>query len=226
MVVAPQASAAEGSLSRYLRRPVRPGPTFVDHGVLQLDAAGGWPHLYRVGLSLGVLDHLTIGATAHWLPSEKAPRVAPVVAIAFYRGPVMEVGARYFWSLHPPPVQDLDPTTPSFQRSAQWLLGTASFGQAAITAGFDVGVVRARVSDPGMDPTEDGQNPSVMQWRFGGGMHLRAGTRRWGFTAQVLVPQVFAELRFDVRFGLFEQRSRGGWRPSGVVEDWDRSAGY
>lgn len=225
MVVAPEASAADGTLSRYLQRPVRPGAHFVDHGVLQASVAGGWPHRYRLGLSLGVLDHLTLGATAHWLPGQAAPRFAPELALAAYRGPMLEVGARYFWSLYPPPAQDLDATTPSFQRSAQWLLGTASFGQAAVTAGFDLGVVRARVTDEGQDPTSQANNPSVIQWRFGGGLHLRAGTHRWGFTAQVLVPQVMAEIRFDVRFGLFEKRAKGGWRPSGIVEDWDRPSG-
>lgn len=221
----PTARAADGPLSRYLQRPVRPGPHFVDHGVLQPTVAGGWPHRYRLGLSLGVLDHLTVGATAHWLPSERAPKVSPEIAVAFYRGPMLEVGAWHFWSLYPPPVDDADPSTLSFQRSAQWFLATASFGQAAVTAGFDVGVVRARLSDESKDPTVDGNNPSVVRWRMGGGMHLRAGTRRWGFTAQVLVPQVMAELRFDVRFGLFEKRARGGWRPSGVIEDWDRPTG-
>jgi len=226
MTVAPRASAKDGSLSRYLERPVRPGANFVDHGVLQVAAAGGWPHRYRLGLSLGVLDHFTLGATAHWLPGQAAPQVAPVIALAFYRGPLLEVGARHFWSLYPPPLDDFDPTTRSYQQQAQWVLGTASFGQAALTAGFDVGAVRARVNDPGMDPDERGNNPSVVNWRFGGGLHLRAGTRRWGFTAQVLVPQVLAELRFDVRFGLFEKRSRGGWHPRGVVEDWDRPVGW
>lgn len=225
-LVAPEASAAEGALSRYLQRPVRPGPRFVDHGVLQPTVAGGWPHRYRLGLSLGVLDHFTLGATAHWLPGQAAPRFAPEVALAFYRGRMLEVGAWHTWSLYPPPIDDVDPATPSFQRTAQWFLGTASFGQAALTAGFDIGVVRQRVSDEGQDPTEQGDNPSVINWRLGGGMHLRAGTRRWGFTAQLLVPQVMAELRFDVRFGLFEKRARGGWKPSGVVEDWDRPAGY
>jgi hypothetical protein len=82
--------------------------------------------------------------------------------------------------------------------------------------------VRARVNDPAQDPAPDTTNPFVTHWRFGGGLHLRAGTRRWGFTAQVLVPQVLAELRFDVRFGLFEKRSKGDWRPRGKPEDWDR----
>lgn len=213
-----------GRLSRYLQRPVRYGAHFLDHGVLQAAVAGGWPHRYRVELSLGLLDHLTIGATAHWLPSEPRPRVSPVVALAILRGRYYEFGAWHFWSLYPPPRDDVDPATPSYQRAAQWILATASFGQAWLTGGFDAGVVRERVNDPGMDTAPDTSNPFVTRWRFGGGLHLRAGTRRFGLTAQVLVPQVLAELRLDVRFGLFEKRSRGGWKPYGMAEDWDRGA--
>lgn len=214
----------DGPLMRYLERPVRPGPHHVDHGVLQAAIAGGWPHLYRLELALGLLDHFTIGATTHWVPGQRAPQVSPVVAIAFFRNHLFETGVRHFWSLYPPPVSDFDPTTPSFQRSAQWLLAHGSFGQALVTGGFDAGVVRARDNDPGMDPDDQGNNPSITRWRFGGGLHLRVGTRRWGFTAQVLVPHVLAELRLDLRFGLFERRHKGGWRPAGIVEDWDRPA--
>ncbi len=218
------AGRGDRSLSTYLQRRVRSGPHFIDHGVLQVDVAGGWPHLYRLGLALGVLDHLSLGVTAHWLPRQSRPAISPVVAVAFYRNRLLAVGARHFWSMHPPPVTDFDPQTPSYQRTAQWTLGTASFGQRWITAGFDAGVVRARIDDPSLDPDTDGNVPPVSIWRFGGGLHMRVGTRRWGFSAQVLVPQAFAELRLDVRFGLFERRSRGGWKPTGVVEDWDRSA--
>lgn len=215
---------AEGRLSRYLQRPVRYGAHFLDHGVLQPAVAGGWPHGYRVELSLGLLDHVTLGATAHWLPSQPRPQVSPVVAIAFIRGRLFECGAWYFWSLFPPPRDDFDPATPSYQRRAQWLLATASFGQAWLTGGFDAGVVRARVDDPAQDPAPDTSRGFVTRWRFGGGLHLRAGTRRVGVTAQVLVPHVLAELRLDVRFGLFEKREKGGWKAPGKPEDWDRGA--
>jgi hypothetical protein len=214
----------EGRLSQYLQRPVRFGAHFLDHGVLQPAVAGGWPHGYRVELSLGLLDHLTVGATAHWLPGQARPQVSPIVAIAILRGRLAEFGVWHFWSLFPPPRDDIDPATPSYQRRAQWWLATASFGQAWLTGGLDAGVVRTRVNDPGQDPAPDTTNPFVTRWRFGGGLHLRAGTRRFGFTAQVLVPDVTAELRFDLRFGLFEKRSRGDWKVRGVPEDWDRGA--
>lgn len=214
----------DGRLSVYLQRPVRFGAHFVDHGVLQVAGAGGWPHGYRLELSLGLLDHLTLGATAHWLPGQSQPQVSPMVAVAILRGRLAEFGVWHFWSLFPPPKDDLDPLTPSYQRSAQWFLATASFGQAWLTGGLDAGVVRARVNDPAQDPSPDTTNAFVTRWRFGGGLHLRAGTRRWGFTAQVLVPHVLAELRFDVRFGLFEKREKGGWTVNGIAEDWDRGA--
>ena len=213
-----------GRLSQYLQRSVRYGARFLDHGVLQPAIAGGWPHAYRVELSLGLLDHLTIGATAHWLPGQRRPQVAPIVAIAILRGRLYEFGVWHFWSLFPPPRQDLDPTTPSYPRRMQWYLATASFGQAWLTGGLAAGGGRARQNDPAKDPAVDTTNPSTIRWRFGGGLHLRAGTRRWGFTAQVLVPDLHAELRFDLRFGLFEQRSKGGWKPHGMAEDWDRGA--
>jgi len=222
--VSPAEAPHGGRLSRYLQRPVRFGARFVDHGVLQAAVAGGWPHGYRVELSLGLLDHVTLGATSHWLPGQPRPRVSPIVAIAILRGRFFEFGAWHFWSLFPPPRDDVDPATPSYQRTAQWFLATASFGQAWLTGGLDAGAVRARMNDPGQDPAPDTTNPSKNRWRFGGGLHLRAGTRRWGFTAQVLVPHLTAELRFDLRFGLFEARSKGGWRVYGKVEDWDRGA--
>jgi len=218
----PDMPAGEGRLARYLERPVRLGMHHVDHGVLQVAVAGGWPHLYRLELSLGLLDHLTLGVTTHWLPRQARPRFAPVIAVAFFRNHLFEAGVRHFWSLYPPPTVDADPSTPSYPGLAQWTLAHGSFGQAWVTGGFDAGVVRARVDDPGQDPDAMANNPSITTWRFGGGLHLRAGTRRFGVSAQVLVPQVFAELRLDVRFGLFERRTHGGWRPHGVVEDWDR----
>lgn len=209
-------------LRRYLTRDLAHSARFLDHGVLQVGVAGGWPHLYRVELSLGLLDHLTVGATAHWLPDQAVPQWSPKVALAFYRWRRFEFGAHYLQTMYPPPEDDADPQTPSFQERAHWVLSTASFSMAWITAGFDAGAVRAVEKDPGKDPTEDGLNPSIHRWRFGGGVHLRAGTRRWGFTANLLLPHLTAELVFDLRFGLFEFRRRGGWRPSGIVWASDR----
>ena len=204
--VAPR-TRARVARENYLTRDLAFSPYYVDHGVLRAAVAGGWPHLWRVELALGLLDHLTLGLTTHWLPGQPTPQVSPVVAIAFWRARRFEVGAHYFASLYPPPRDDDD-----FQRRSDWILASASFSQQWLTAGFDVGVVRGIERDAARDPDDDGRQPLTVRWQPGTGLHLRAGTRRWGFTARALWPYLHAELIFDVRFGLFELRPRGGWR--------------
>jgi hypothetical protein len=214
---------SEGKLRRYLSRPVMFSPRHLDHGIISVAAAGGWPHLYRLELSIGFLDHLTVGATAHWLASQDAPGWSPKVALAFWRGRYFEAGAHYFQSMYPPPVLDADPDTPSFQRRVHWFLFSSSIGQRFISAGFDIGAAYTLDDDPSV-MVEDGDLDNPSRWRtiFGGGLHLRAGTRRWGFTANFLAPRLFAELAFDVRFGAFEARPKGGWKEPEVVYSTDR----
>lgn len=214
----PQTSA----LRRYLTRPVPYSARFIDHGVLQVSAAGGWPHLYALRVQLGLFDHVGLGVQAHWLPGQSVPQVSPEASVAFLRLRIVEWGAHYKQTLYPEPEVDGDPTTPSFPQRDHWLLTSLGLGNHWISGGFDFGVVRARIKDPGQDPPEPDVNPSVIRWKLGGGLHLRAGTRRWGFTASVLAPQLMTELAFDVRFGLFEMRRKGGWRPAGVVYSGDR----
>jgi hypothetical protein len=206
----------------YLTRPLNPSARNLDHGVLQVAAAGGTPHLYRIELALGLFDHLSLGVTAHWLPDQSRPFVSPRVAIAFYRWRWIELGALHFWSMFPPPVVDVDPATPSFQRSAQWVLATAAFSQRFLSGGVDVGAVRARELDDREDPGPNLENRSTVRWHFGGGLFLRGGTRRWGITAQAHLPQLTAEIVLDVRFGAFELRPRGGWNPREVIWSTDR----
>ncbi len=220
-----QASPSEpapSGLRRYLTRAMPYSARYLDHGVLQLSGAGGWPHLYAVRLHLGLLDHLTVGVQSHWVPGQRTPQVGPEVALAFVRLRWLEWGGTYKQTLYAPPERDGDPTTPSFQQRDHWLLTSVSLSNLWLSGGFDFGLVRATVKDPGMDPPDPDTNPSIVRWRLGGGLHLRAGTRRWGFTANVLAPQLMAELAFDVRFGLFEMRRRGGWKPRGVVYSSDR----
>jgi hypothetical protein len=220
---APAVETAPRPLRRVLTRPVLFSARHLDHGVLGVGLAGGWPHLYRLELGLGILDHLTIGATAHWLPSQPAPRWSPKVAVAFWRGSSFEAGAHYFQSLIPPPPAVADPRTPRFQRSVHWVLATASISQRFITAGFDIGAARSLDPDPSvMVPEGEPATVARARWLFAGGLHLRAGTRRWGFTANMLAPRLYAELAFDVRFGVFEQRPRGGWKDPEVVYSTDR----
>ncbi len=217
---------AGSGLHRYLRREVAPSARYLDHGVVDVTTAGGWPHLYRLGLSLGLLDHLTIGATAHWLPRQTAPGWSPTGSIAFWRGRFIEAGASYHQSLHPPPALDDDPETPSFVQRTHWVLGALTFNQAWISGGFDLGMVRAREIDRRAGNSADLDRPYVVRHRLAGGLHARFGTRRWGVTVHALWPRLEAELALDVRFGLFEMRRKGGWWPARPGERLYRRTNY
>lgn len=211
-------------LARYLGRDLSASGRFVDHGVIELSTAGGYPHRYRLGATIGLLDHLSIGATAHWLPSAKLPRLVPRVALAIYRWPWFEIGAAYDRTLYPATPPDDDPMTPSYQRDAHWFLAALAFSQSWVSAGAEFGVTRARETDPAKPVGSDNLTPARWVNRFGGGVFLRAGTRRWGFTASARGPWVFAELALDIRLGAFELRPRGGWRPAGLARATDRRA--
>lgn len=197
---------------RYLTRPVARSARYLDHGVLGVAVAVGTPSIYRVELALGLLDHLTLGVTAHWLPGERVPRWAPKGSLAFFRGRLLEVGASYHQLLYPP-TDDGDPMTPPFGRRAHYLLGNISLSQAWFTAGVDIGWARGRENVPYItgDDIAAGRYYDVRD-RLGGGLHLRVGTRRIGLLAQLDFPYTAFELALDLRFGLFELRSRGGWR--------------
>lgn len=238
-VVQPAVAAADGSpraariaraqartpaLARYLARTLTPSARFLDHGIVAVTLTGGYPERYRIGAAIGLLDHLTLGATAHWLPGQARPRVAPQVALAAYRWQHVELGAIYDRVLYPPPLRDGDPKTPSFQRDAHLLAATLAFAQSWVSAGFEVGLAYGRERDPGRLDNGDGSNPSHWRLRPGGGLYLRAGTRRWGFTANARAPFWSASLVFDLRFGAFELRPRGDWRPRGIVRAIDRRA--
>ncbi len=200
-------------LRRYLEREVARSYHFLDHGVLAPELGFGSPHIYRVGLRVGLLDHLTLGATMHWLPGAKAPAWSPLVALAFYRGRVLEIGAHYSRLLYPSPVADLDPETISFQRRADLLLGSLSLSQAWFSAGIDIGWARGLEADPLPESGDELNQTPVRRDRLAAGMHLRVGNRRWGVNAKVSYPFIAAELAFDLRFGLFERRAKGRWWP-------------
>jgi hypothetical protein len=173
---------------------------------------------------LGLLDHLTIGVTTHWLAGQKAPRIAPVVTLAFYRFPAVEIGAMYRLVLHRPPEAPLaegeilpeDERPPvTFEQRTHYFLATTTFTRGLASLGLDLGAAHLRQPHP--DPAAE---PSAFKTRVvaAGGFHLRIGTRRFGVTAQLMsapapLPQVTAELVLDVRPGLFELRPRGGWKP-------------
>ncbi len=197
----------------YLRRELARSYHFLDHGVLAPEIAVGTPHIYRVGLRLGLFDHLTLGATMHWLPGEKLPAWSPEIAVAFYRGRILEIGANYSRILYPPPVADLDPATISFQRRADLLLGSLSLSQAWFSAGFDLGWARGLEADPLPDSGDELNQTPVLRDRLATGLHLRIGNRRWGVKAAVTYPFLTAELAIDLRFGLFERRPAARWWP-------------
>jgi hypothetical protein len=208
-------SRRRGRLGRYLEREVAPSYRYLDHGVLAPELAFGVPHIYRVGLRIGLLDHLTLGATMHWLPGEATPAWSPLVGVAFYRGRVLTIGAHYFRTLYPPPVADLDPATISFQQRAGHLLGSLSLSQAWFTGGFDLGWVRGLEVDPQPESGDDINQAPIQRDRLGGGIFIRVGNRRWGVRGQVTYPFISAELAVDLRFGLFERRPKARWLPLG-----------
>lgn len=211
-VAAPTWPLVQGS--RYLTRPVARSARYLDHGVIAVAVAGGYPHRYRLGLALGLFDHATVGVTTRWLPGERAPRWSPVVALALFRGERVDVGVHYFQVLHAAFPRERAP-------AAHWLLAAATFSHRWVSGGFDVGAVHARVPDPALPPDRAVRAP-VGQWRLGGGLHFRAGTRRWGWIAQAFAPHWMVELAFEVRLGAFEQRPRGEWAPSGHSWAGDR----
>lgn len=205
---------APSPLRRYLARERPPLPHFLDHGVLQVAVAGGMPHLYRAELSLGLLDHLSVGADLSWRPSEARPRIAPRVALAVYRARWWAFGFRYTQVLHLPPVIDTDPQTPDFVERSHYVFGTAVFSQRSWSAGLDAGIVHTR-DLPLATGSEPAPEPGSYRLRTlpAGGLFLRYGTRRWGLSVHGQMPVYTLELALDLRFGLFELRPRGGWRP-------------
>jgi hypothetical protein len=191
----------------YVSRPRPRSARFLDHGDIGIALAGGTPHLYRLDLRVGLFDHVSIGATAHWLPGQRVPVVWPVGAIAFWRtiGPNQvgfEVGAHYRPVLHPP----IDPEQ-TFVPRTQLVLGTLAISSGLFSAGLDVGAAHRRIAV--VDPAA----PTSYRRRtgFGGGVFARVGNRRIGLTADALAalgpdPLLVFELALDVRFGAFSER--------------------
>jgi hypothetical protein len=201
-------------LRAHLSRTVSRSARMIDHGVLELALAGGHPHLYRVEAKLGLLDHFAGGVAAHWLPGQSTPQVVPSITAAFFRGAIIEVGAHYDQTLHPPPTAAPAADETAWPRRTHWIFGTLGVTTRPVFAGVDLGVAHVRQAaspDPEADPTA-----YVRRVVAAGGLLLRLGNRRLGATAAVRAApapftEVFVEVRLDVRFGLFELRPRGGW---------------
>jgi hypothetical protein len=199
------------SLRAYLRRPVPRSARFVDHGVLTLRTLAGSPSLYRFDLQLGLFDHVSVGVTAHWVPGQRVPQVWPVgsIAIVRWQGAAnigVEIGARYEPVLYPPPDEG------AFIPQTHMALGSFVLSAGWFSAGLDLGAAHTRI--PVVDPAD------IASFRrrvvFAGGPFARFGNRRVGFgidAVAVLSPEplLVFELGLDARFGLFEERGRGGW---------------
>lgn len=201
------------ALRAYLSRELPRSARFIDHGVLALRSAGGTPHRYRLELSVGLFDHLSVGVTAHWLPGQPAPRVWPVLAVAVWRWQGRSVGvnlgAHYRPVLFPPVDREL-----AFVPETHFGVVSAELSAVGwFSAGLDLGVAHSRL--PMVDPAD------TLRYRrralFGGGAFARFGNRRVGLTLDALAalgpdPLLVFEAALDLRFGAFEERPRGGWR--------------
>ena len=185
----------------------------MDHGVIALAAAGGTPHIYRLDVRVGLFDHVSVGATAHWLPGQRAPQVWPVGALALWRwrspssGIGFEIGGHYRPVLFPP----VDPEQ-TFVPHTQLALGSMIVASGLFSVGIDAGAAHTRLAV--LDPEE----PTLYRRRtvFGGGLVARVGNRRVGLSADALAvlapePLLVFELAVELRFGAFEERPRGGW---------------
>jgi hypothetical protein len=203
---ADQHSAGDG-VRAYVSRPVPRSARFLDHGDIAIAVAGGTPHVYRLDVRVGLFDHVSVGVTGHWLPGQRAPRVWPVGAIAFWRYQGVnqvgfEIGAHYRPVLYPP--VDL---TQTFEPMTQLALGSMVVSAGPFSAGLDVGAAHTRIAS--VDPAA----PTSFTRRtvFGGGVFARIGSRRIGVTADALTalspdPLLVFEVLLDVRFGAFSER--------------------
>ncbi len=213
----------------YLGRRVDVIPGHLEHGVLATRLFLGYPHVYRLELALGLLDHLTVGMTAHWLPGQTRPGLSPVIHAAFFRSRRFVIGANYRQLLYPPPVSEeeyaaavaankQDPEIPipiQFQQRVHYLMGGLSFSQAWFSAAIELGWARGREFEPypAMPVVVDQQYTDVD--RIAGGVTMRFGTRRYGLTIGARYPYPSFDIGLDLRFGLFEVRQRGKWMRPG-----------
>ncbi len=207
-----EATPAFPRLHGYLTRELPRSARFLDHGVLALRTAGGTPHRYRLDLQLGLFDHLSVGLTAHWLPGQPAPRVWPVLAVAAWRWRgrsvvAMNGGAHYRPVLFPPVDREQN-----FVPETHFGLVTSELSAGWFTAGLDLGVAHSRLALADPEDTLGYRRRAL----FGGGVFARVGNRRVGLTFDALTalspdPLLVFELALDLRFGAFEERSRGGW---------------
>ena len=199
-------TSALGGVRRYLERPLGASARFGDHGVWTVAAVPGSPQRYRVETSVGVLDHLELGATAHWLPGQSRPVWSPLASVAFYRSRRFEVGAGYQAVLYAPPV--LGEGEAAFTPRARELVGSVAFSQWWFSVGVDLGA--AWISE--LDRFDEvASSESIDRRRLAAGMFARFGNRRFGLIVQGRMPVYAVECALELRFGVFDRRRPDRW---------------
>lgn len=197
---------AVGGVRRYLERPLGASPRFGDHGVWTVAAVPGSPQRIRVETSLGLLDHLELGVTAHWLPGQPTPVWTPVGSVALFRSRRVEIGAAYHAYLFAPP-RSGEPQ-PAFVPRARELVGSVVVSQWWFAAGVDLGAAWIDELDR-FD--EDPDREAITRRRLAVGMFGRFGNRRFGVIVQGRMPVYAVECALELRFDLFERRGLDRW---------------
>lgn len=201
--------------SAWLKRPVGVHPELLDHGQVAPLIDVGLPHIYRFGLRVGLLDVLTLGALMHWSADDKRFRIAPEVGLAVYRGKHLALGFRYRYLFEPTPDPEAQqapmpkpdagnkkPPPPAlFAPQTLYLVGSVALSRGYFSVGAEAGVMRRRALVLGEAKVDSYLFEN--RWEMATGMFVRAGTPRWGISAQVIVPTPEVSLRFEWRFALF-----------------------
>ncbi len=203
----PRAGRRGERLRRYLALPRVASDVMLPNGALGIGAAGGWPDLYRLTLGIGVLDHLSLGVDTHWLPEQRAPKFAPKVAVAAYRGERFEFGMEYHQRLYTPP--SLLAQGEQFAQRDHIAGVFATFGLGLVSASGTLGAMSFRARNPAAgSPATD----YVERVAIAGALRLRVGDERWGVVLRGEMPVASLSIGFELRIGLFGQRALIGRR--------------
>lgn len=194
-------------------------PELLLHGELSPFVDVGVPYAYRLGLKVGLLDVLTLGAVVQWRDPKLGLRWAPEIGVAAYRGKRLSLGLRYRYVFHVPPkaAQPQEPAAPGkkpeakpdpkalpepeFFRVTHYVAGSLVWSSGYISAGLEAGAAYRRELDQGQ--TVLSPHLFSMQWRPMTGALLRVGDANWGVVLQAMVPSPELTLRFEWRYPLF-----------------------
>ena len=205
-------------LLAYLRRPHRPSARYLDHGVLEFFVAPGIPQIYRLGVAVGVLDHLTLGVAGHWLPGQKIPVFVPHAALRILQYSLFEFGLSYRGGLFQVPKipepgdpdamieGPADQLTPLFEKRAHFLLAGLGFVHQYVSAGAELGFVNRRILLRNVPKPNAYRFETV--WDGASAVYVRLGNRCAGVTMQAFYPSLDVELRLDLRWSAFAVRER------------------